>query len=178
MQADVMARNTHCSCRVPLDEAAVPTFALNSEVFQWLADRGVTDIGPDHRGRTSIPVADAMRLYAESAEQAAISEASRARAALAEEERLAKLSARRQEVYQTELYAAAARGVGSARAMQAAREAVDRVEANLDLSTRTRLGPYTWDQGRLSHALLAGLQNQQDAANQREADQAREASAM
>ena len=76
-------------------------FATTAEAFEWLADRGVTDLGPDHRGRTSIPTADAMRLYEESAEQAAISEAARAKATLAEQERLAKLSAQRQQTYKT-----------------------------------------------------------------------------
>jgi hypothetical protein len=167
--------NAHCVCRVPLDEAAVPMFATSSEVFQWLADHGVKDFGPDHRGRTSIPVADAIRLYAEGAEQATISEAARAKATLAEQARLAKLSAQRQETYQRELYAAAARGVGSAKAMQAAREAVDRVEAGLDMSTRSQLGLVWCDDGQLSSALLAGLQRNNDAANEREAAEAREA---
>jgi hypothetical protein len=168
-----MARNsTHCACRVPLDETAVPTFASTSEAFEWLADRGVTDIGPDHRGRTSIPVADAMRLYAESAEQASISEAARAKAARAEQERLTKLAAQRQETYERELYAAAARGVGSAKAMRAAREAVERVEANLDASTRSQLGQVWCDDARFSRALLAGLQNQNALANEHEAAEA------
>jgi hypothetical protein len=173
-----MTRNTaHCVCRVPLDEAAVPMFATSSEVFQWLADHGVKDIGPDHRGRTSIPVADAMRLYAESAEQATISEAARAKAALAEQARLAKLSAQRQETFETELYAAAARGIGSARAAQAARAAVDRVEASLDAATRSQLGLVWTDDGKFSHALLVGLRASNDAANEREAAQAQEVSA-
>lgn len=165
-----MARNSTapCACRVPLDETAVPAFATTSEAFEWLADRGVTDIGPDHLGRTSIPVADAMRLYVESAEQATISEAARAKAALAERERLAKLAAQRQATYETALYEAAARGVGSARAMQAAREAVDRVEANLDISTRAQLGPVWTDDGRLSSALLVGMQHSNDIANEHE----------
>jgi hypothetical protein len=149
----------------------MPMFATSSDAFQWLADRRVTDIGPDHRGRTSIPVADAMRLYTESAEQAAISEAAKAKAERAAQERLAKLSAQRQETYETELYAAAARGIGSARAMRSAREAVERVEANLDASTRSQLGRVWTDDGRLSYALLAGLKNQNDLANELETDQ-------
>jgi hypothetical protein len=150
-------------------------FATSSETFQWLADHGVTDIGPDHCGRTSISVADAQRLYNESAEQATISEAARAKADVAERQRLAKLQAQRQETYETTLYAAAARGVGSAKAAQQAREAVDRVEANLDASTRAQLGLVWTDDGRLSTALMSGLQNQNDAANAREAALAVEA---
>jgi len=169
-----MTRNsTHrCACRVPLEETTVPAFTTTSEAFEWLADRGVTDIGPDHRGRTSIPTADAMRLYQESAEQAAISERAQAKATLVERERLANLQAQRQQTYETTLYAAAARGVGSAKAAQAAREAVDLVEANLDPSTRAQLGRVWTDDGRLSHALLAGLQHQNAAANEREAREA------
>jgi hypothetical protein len=171
-----MTRNsTHCACRVPLDEVAMPMFVATSEAFEWLADRGVTDIGPDHRGRTSIRVVDAVRLYAESAEQSALSEKARAKAEQAKQERLAKLQAQRQQTYETELYAAAARGVGSARAMQAAREAVDRVEANLDPSTRAQLGRVWTDDARLSNALVVGLHNQNAEANQREADRALEA---
>jgi hypothetical protein len=138
----------------------------------------VTDIGPDHQGRTSIPVADAMRLYTESAEQSTIAEAARAKADVAGRERLAKLQAQRQETYETALYAAAARGIGSAKAMQAAREAVDRAEANLDASTRSQLGRVWTEDGRLGAALLVGLQNQNDAANEREAAQAREVNAL
>jgi hypothetical protein len=167
------ARTTHCACRVSLDEAAVPTFATTSELFEWLADRGVTDIGPDHLGRTSILVADAMRLYTESAEQAAISEGARAKTALAEQERLTKLQAQRQETYERELYAAAARGVGSAKAMRAAREAVERVEANLDAPTRSQLAQVWSDDARFSRALLAGLQSQNQLANEREAELAK-----
>ena len=62
--------------------------------------------------------------------------------------------------------------------MQSAREAVARVEANLDPSTRSRLGRVWCDDGRLSHALLAGLQHQNDADNERNAAEAREVSAL
>ena len=47
-----MTRNsTHCACRVPLDETVTPIFGPTAGAFAWLADHGVTDIGPDHLGR-------------------------------------------------------------------------------------------------------------------------------
>ena len=62
--------------------------------------------------------------------------------------------------------------------MQSAREAVARVEANLDPSTKAQLGPVWTDDGRLGSALLVGLQHQNDADNERNAAEAREASAL
>lgn len=49
------------------------------------------------------------------------------------------------------------------------------MEANLDASTRAQLGLVWTDDGRLSTALMSGLQNQNDAANAREAALAVEA---
>ena len=56
--------------------------------------------------------------------------------------------------------------------MHAAREAVARVEANLDSSTKAQLGPVWTDDGRLSHALMVGLQRMNEDDNVRNAAQA------
>jgi hypothetical protein len=117
----------------------------------------------------SIPVADAQQLWDDAAKRAADDIAEQSKAAQAERERLAKLAAQRQEVFERELYAAAARGVGSARAMQTAREAVEKAESNLDLSTRAQLGPYRWDPARLGAALTTGMAHLTDLDNERNA---------
>jgi hypothetical protein len=153
----------------------MPQGLYDADALHFLAERGI-DVAPNHRGELSIPVADAQYLWDDAAKRATDEVAARAKAATAERERLEKLAAQRQETYETELYAAAARGIGSAKAMQAARSAVDRVEANLDATTRSQLGRVWSDDGKLGSALLAGLQRSQDEANEREAAHAREVS--
>jgi hypothetical protein len=89
-----MTRNsTHCACRVPLDETVVPVFGPGTGAFAWLADHGVTDIGPDHLGRTSIPVAEAQRLYNEAEMRASIAEGARVEAMSAHAAAVAELRA-------------------------------------------------------------------------------------
>src|SRR5262245_51363279 len=75
-----------CLCRVPLDEVAMPGFARGQDQYAWLEANGVTDIGPDHLSRISIPVADAMRLRRESdaLSEVAMREAATAREAHAQ----------------------------------------------------------------------------------------------
>jgi hypothetical protein len=85
------SRNQQCACRVPLDGTTAPVFARASDVYEWLADHGVRDVGPDHLGRASIPVADAQRLYDEAEVQSAIVEAARAEALVAHADAVAEL---------------------------------------------------------------------------------------
>ena len=104
-------RNGGCACRVPLSDVCMPQGLYDADALNFLADRGI-DVKPDHMGRLSIPVSDAQSLWDEAAKVAAAEVAARAQAERAAQERLSKLAARRQETFEGELYAAAARGTG------------------------------------------------------------------
>lgn len=136
-------------------------FATSNEQGAWLAYNRVTDVGPDHLGRTSIPVADAMRLYPVSAMRAARDEIERAAAAGNQAARLADLNARRREAFERELYAAARRGELAGRAHDAARKALERVEADLDEATRKQLRGVHYNMSRLAMAEMSGLERTQ-----------------
>lgn len=126
-----------CACRVPISEAAVPAFGRTREVLDWLAARGI-DVRSNHRGELSIPVADAQRLWDETAEQAAddVAERERVRAAV----HTAGLA--RDECFQ-EAYIAARRHPGSRPSewQAAAFAAVDRFERSLPRDVHALLGP-------------------------------------
>jgi hypothetical protein len=53
-----------------VSECAIPVSARDSDRLKYLNDRGI-EVGPDHRGRLSIPAADAQKLWSEKAEAAA-----------------------------------------------------------------------------------------------------------
>jgi hypothetical protein len=62
-----MARTSGgCACRVPLSEVSMQAFRGREEQMAFLRERGI-DVGPDYRGRLSVPVAAAQRLYEERA---------------------------------------------------------------------------------------------------------------
>jgi hypothetical protein len=88
-----MARNTttHCPCRVPVIDTVTPVFGTVAEGYAWLEANGVRDIGPDHLGRASITVADAMRLYEEAKVRSTIAEAARIEARAAHEAAVVEL---------------------------------------------------------------------------------------
>jgi hypothetical protein len=87
-----MARtNTYCPCRVPVIDTVTPVFSSVAEGYAWLEANGVVDIGPDHLGRSSITVSDAMLLYEEAAVRSTIAEAERIDARAAHEAAVAQL---------------------------------------------------------------------------------------
>jgi hypothetical protein len=161
-----------CLCRVPVEEMA-PTFGTMRDLFEWADARGI-ELGNDHLGRLSVSMPDAYRLREEYDRAALASVEGEAARKQKLDRELARAQETRQSTYTDALLAAATRGVESARAAKAAREAVEQAERNLDPAIRNQLGKVWVDDGRLGNALLAGLQNLTDAENQREAARASE----
>ena len=131
--------HTGCMCRVPLAETAVPTFGTHAELEDWCR-REAVDLAPDHRGRLSIPLADAYRLYAEYAASAEAHSRAEAAKVTAEKAAVAEAQAKRQAVWNQARHKAGQKGKGAAAASQIAWEAVHEVEARLDPRIRDQLG--------------------------------------
>lgn len=135
-----MARTTTgCRCRVPLSDAPVPTFLMNSDLIKWAETNGVT-LELDYANRMSISIDDAYRLREEAnkrAEQNARDEAARAEKMHRD---LAIAQERRQDVY-LKAFLKHERREGRMDAMRLAQQALDEAEAKLDPSIRNQLQP-------------------------------------
>jgi hypothetical protein len=125
-------------CRVPITDAAVPTFSTEAEFTTWTRANRV-EVAPDHIGRSSIDLPTAYRLHADASARAEAHARAEAERIARDKAELAAAQDLRQSTYMAALAKARSSRKNHHEASQKAWDAVAKVESNTPDRIRHRL---------------------------------------
>jgi hypothetical protein len=125
-------------CRVPLTDAAVPTFRTAAEFATW-AKANRVEVLPDHMGRPSLDLPTAYRLHGEASARAEVENRAETERVARDKAELAAAQERRQATYLAALAKARSSRKNHHEASAIAGEAVAKAEKDTPDRIRHRL---------------------------------------